>query len=85
MAYQVLLSPRARRDLEKLPHVVAERVARAIDGLATNPRPAGAKKMQGDENLWRIRLGAYRVVYEIHDGRLIVLIVRVADRKDVCR
>jgi mRNA interferase RelE/StbE len=41
--------------------------------------------MQGDENLWRTRVGAYRIVYEIHDDRLVVLIVRVADRKDVYR
>jgi mRNA interferase RelE/StbE len=85
MAYQVLFNPRARRDLKKLPRAVAERVAIEIDGLAADPRPPGVKKMHGDDNLWRIRVGAYRVVYEIHDGRLIVLIVRVADRKDIYR
>jgi mRNA interferase RelE/StbE len=81
MAHQILLQPRARRDVGKLPNAVKERVARAIDGLVNDPRPPGVKKLQGDDNLWRIRVGAYRIVYE----RLIVLVVRVADRKDVYR
>jgi mRNA interferase RelE/StbE len=85
MAYQILMHPRARRELEKLPHAVGERIAIAIDALASDPRPAGVKKLQGDENLWRIRVGAYRIVYEIHDGRLIVLVVRIGDRKDIYR
>jgi mRNA interferase RelE/StbE len=85
MPYQVLLKPRARRDMDTLPNSVRERVARAIDALASDPRPAGVKKLQGDANLWRIRLGAYRIVYEIYDDKLIVLIVRVADRKDIYR
>jgi mRNA interferase RelE/StbE len=85
MAYQVLLTPRARRDVEKLPKTVGERVAAAIDALAIDPRPRGVKKLQGDENLWRVRVGSYRLVYEIHDDRLIVLIVRIADRKEVYR
>ena len=85
MAYQILMQPRARRELEKLPNVVGERIASAIDALANDPRPPSVKKLQGDENLWRIRVGAYRIVYEIHDDRLIVLVVRVADRKGVYR
>lgn len=85
MAYQILLKPRARRDIEKLPKVASERVAAAIDALANDPRPPGVKKLQGDDNLWRVRVGAHRIVYEIHDGRLIVLVIRVAHRKDVYR
>jgi mRNA interferase RelE/StbE len=85
MAYEVLLNPRARRDLKKLQRAAAERVAVAIDGLASDQRPVGVKKLQGDDNLWRIRVGAYRIVYEIHDDRLVVLILRVADRKDIYR
>jgi mRNA interferase RelE/StbE len=53
--------------------------------LIQNPRPPGVLKMSGADNLWRIRIGDYRVVYEIHDERLIVLVLRVAHRKDVYR
>ena len=53
--------------------------------LAHDPRPTGVVKLAGDENLWRIRIGNYRVVYEIHDDRLMVLVLRVAHRKDVYR
>jgi mRNA interferase RelE/StbE len=56
-----------------------------MEELRTNPRPPGVVKLAGDDNLWRIRIGDYRVVYEIHDNRLIVLVLRVAHRKDVSR
>jgi mRNA interferase RelE/StbE len=51
--------------------------------LAANPRPAGCKKLKGYKNRWRIRVGNYRVVYAIDDGRMSVDITRIADRKDV--
>jgi mRNA interferase RelE/StbE len=57
----------------------------AVEALADDPRPQGAVKISGDDNLWRVRVGDYRVVYEIHDDRLIVLVLRVAHRKDVYR
>ena len=85
MTYTVLFRTSARKALGKLPSQTQARLVLAADALANDPRPAGVKKLQGDENLWRIRVGSYRIVYEIHDDRLIVLIVRVADRKDVYR
>ena len=57
----------------------------AIDELAQNPRPAGCAKLVGTANDWRIRVGDYRIIYEIHDTRLIVLVVRVAHRREVYR
>jgi mRNA interferase RelE/StbE len=83
MAYQLIFKPRARRDLEKLRGELAERIARAVDRLAMQPRPAGCKKLVGGENLWRIRVGDYRVVYEIKDDMLIVLVVRIGHRREV--
>lgn len=53
--------------------------------LADDPRPTGVVKLAGDDNLWRIRIGNYRVVYEIYDDQLIVLVLRVAHRKDIYR
>ena len=85
MPYHVELLPSAHRDLKRLTKAVQIRIAVRLRGLVENPRPTGMVKLAGTENLWRIRIGDYRVVYEIHDDRLIVLVVRVAHRKDVYR
>ena len=85
MAYKVELRPSARRELLKLPRHDQVRLVRAMDGLAKEPRPKGVKKLAGAEDLYRIRVGDYRVDYQIHDDRLIVLVVRIGHRKDVYR
>jgi len=56
-----------------------------IDALADGPRPAGAKKLKGGGELWRIRVGDYRIVYAVRDRILLVLVVRVAHRREVYR
>lgn len=82
--YQIILSRSAEKDLDKLPAPTVKRVAKAIDGLAEDPRPSGCKKLKGtDENLWRIRIGDYRVVYAIADEIKIVDVRRVRHRKEV--
>jgi mRNA interferase RelE/StbE len=83
--YEVYLRPSADRALKRLPVATQKRVVARIDELGEDPRPPGVAKLVGGENLWRIRVGDYRVVYEIHDDRLIVLVLRVAHRRDVYR
>jgi mRNA interferase RelE/StbE len=83
--HRIVFKPRARRDLAKLPRAVAERIARAIDALSSQPRPPGCKKLAGEDDLWRIRVGDHRVIYQIQDDRLIVRVVRIGDRKDIYR
>ena len=83
--YKVSLKPSADRQLRKLPVAAQRRIVVEVAVLALDPRPPGVVKLAGDENLWRIRIGDYRVVYEIHDERLIVLVLRVANRRDVYR
>ena len=83
--YQVFFKPSADRQLQRLPFDVQRRIVRRVAALAYDPRPAGVVKLAGAENLWRIRIGDDRVVYEIHADRLIVLVLRVAHRKDVYR
>lgn len=78
--YTVIISPRAARDLEKAPAHVEKRAQAIIDKLAENPRPLGALKLKGAEQTWRVRVGDWRVVYEIRDDKLIVLILRVPPR-----
>jgi mRNA interferase RelE/StbE len=67
--------------MESLPATLRLRIAAAILTLADNPRPRGCKKLTG-QDLYRVRVGDYRVVYEIHDDVLVVLVVRVAHRRE---
>ena len=83
--YRVDFRPSARREFNKLTSDIKSRLQPRIDALAENPRPSGCQKMQGGENLWRIRVGDHRVVYEIHDKILTVLVVSVGNRRDVYR
>lgn len=85
MAYQVFLSPAALRDLKRIRGTARQRVAEAIDALANDPRPRGHRKLEGADELYRVRAGEYRIVYEIADERLIVLVVRIGHRKDIYR
>jgi mRNA interferase RelE/StbE len=83
--YAVAYKPSADKALRKLPVAFQRRIAAATDGLRNRPRPLGCVKLAGEDNLWRIRVGEYRVVYTIRDDELLVLVVRVAHRKDVYR
>lgn len=85
MAYAVEISPGAEREFRKLDHETQRRLRPRIEALASEPRPAGAKKLKGREDLWRIRAGDYRIVYEVRDRILVVLVVRIAHRREVYR
>ena len=85
MAYQILLRPRALRDLEGLPLKIKLRMEKAIDALRENPRPPGSKKLVGFEDEWRMRVGRYRVLYMIDDRDRSVTVARVAHRREAYR
>lgn len=85
MAYRVLLRRSAVRELEGLHQPMRRRVARAIDGLADDPRPPGAKLLSGPDRRWRIRVGDHRILYLVDDDSVVVVIVRVRHRKDAYR
>ena len=85
MNYTILYRPGVEREMSKLPGRILRRVDRAILGLSSNPRPHGCKKLTGYGNLHRIRVGDWRVVYEVNDVRSEVEIQIVANRKDVYR
>jgi mRNA interferase RelE/StbE len=85
MAYRIEFSPRADRQYRKLPPSVQARLKPRIDALAQNPRPPGVEKLSESENFYRIRVGDYRVVYQIEDDVLLVLVVKVEHRKEVYR
>lgn len=85
--YSVSLQPTAKRELASLAVAVRRRIGRAVDALATDPRPTGAKRLVGTpaERIWRIRVGDYRVLYEIRDAELAILVIRVGHHREVYR
>ena len=85
MSYTVQITPRAGKALERLPRRDLTRIGRAIDRLAEQPRPRGCVRLAGSDELYRIRSGDYRIIYEIRARKLVVLAVRIGHRRDVYR
>lgn len=83
VSYAVGFARSARKELESLDDATLNRVYSRIEALADVPRPRGCRKLRGSKDLWRIRVGAYRVVYQIDDDASTVDIRVVGDRKDV--
>jgi mRNA interferase RelE/StbE len=81
--YRVEVARRAIKALAALPRQEQQRVRAAIDLLADNPRPPGCTKLTGEDDVYRVRVGVYRIVYEVLDDRLLVYVVRVGHRRDV--
>lgn len=81
--YEILLSKAARKQLSALPDFIHNKIIEDITGLSTSPRPVGCKKLKGYKNSYRIRAGDYRVIYEIEDKVLRILVIAVGHRKDI--
>jgi len=84
MKYKVMILRRALKELGQLPHEAYEQVRDAILALSGEPRPRHCRKLAGREG-WRIRVGQYRVVYEIDDPQQVVTVMHVGHRRDVYR
>lgn len=83
-SYKVEIKNSAQKEIRKLPNKeLRSRVIGIIEGLYTNPIPEDAKKIKGSNNIYRIRQGVYRVVYQLYKDKLIVVVIRVRHRKDV--
>lgn len=83
--YEIYLERAAERDLNKLSPEVFHRVVTAIQSLSGDPRPSGSHKIVGSKKDWRIRVGQYRVIYEVDDQEKAVSIMRVRHRREVYR
>jgi mRNA interferase RelE/StbE len=84
--YRITVKPSAKRELKKLPVYIATSIVRKIDGLAAEPRPEGCKKLVNNkEELWRVRVGDYRILYTIDDSIRIVDIHHVGNRREIYR
>jgi mRNA interferase RelE/StbE len=80
--YRVTIAASAKRELVSLSAGVIERILPKLRELADDPRPIGCKKLQGARNLWRVRIGNYRVVYSVNDKAKTVDVTRIAHRRD---
>jgi len=83
--YAVEFERSAKKELDRLDGPIRARVLRKVAALEDVPRPPGATRLIGADDLWRIRVGDYRVVYAIEDDRLVVIVVRIAGRGKVYR
>jgi len=82
MSYSILTLRRAQKQLEQVPGKDYQRVKEAINSLAQEPRPRGCSKLVAREG-WRIRVGDYRVIYEIDDSQQVVTVLHVGNRRDI--
>lgn len=83
-AYELLIRPSVKKDVKKIPADDLKKILDRIEALREDPRPPGSVKLSGME-YYRIRQGDYRIVYEIQDGRLIVIVIKVGHRRDLYR
>jgi mRNA interferase RelE/StbE len=81
--YKVIIDKRAKKEIDKIPIQYAKKIALAIYDLEDNPRPIGSKKLVGFDNLYRIRIGMYRIIYRIIDDILYVEVLKVGHRSAV--
>jgi len=83
--YEVYLERRAERDLKRVSSDDFHRIISSIKALTQEPRPDGCRKITGSKSDWRIRIGEYRVIYEIDDKARVIRVMRVRHRREVYR
>ena len=84
-SYRIEIKASASKELKNLPHQIVSRIVAAIGDLAEDPYPQGVRKLAGFDQTYRIRVGDYRVIYDVFESKLIVEIIRVRHRKDAYR
>lgn len=85
MPYSIQFTPRAQRDFSALDRAIQQRVRRRIDRLAEDPFPVGAKKLHAAEPFYRIRVGNFRIIYQVGANELVVIVVKIGHRREVYR
>lgn len=85
MSYVVLIPKPVQKQLDNLPEDVCSRIVEKILSLAEEPRPSGVKKLKGFENEYRVRVGDYRVRYEVNDETSIIVVLHCKHRRDIYR
>ena len=83
MKYELFVNPKVEKELSKIDNFMAVKIRDRIRALADDPRPFGSKKLKGHENTYRERVGDYRIIYEIYDYRVLIMVINVGHRKDI--
>lgn len=83
MRYSIVINPKTKKVLSKIEKNYAFKIRDKIRSLTENPRPSDVVKLTGFSNVYRLRVGNYRIIYEIHDDRLLILVVNVGHRRDI--
>lgn len=84
MGYSVTVQRRAQKQIARLPATAQNRIESSLRALAEDPRPPGCRKLRGEEG-WRLRVGNYRIIYEIDDEERLITILQVRHRRDIYR
>ena len=85
LVYTIEIAPAAERAIKKLPADVRKRIFKSLISLERDPRPHKVKKLSGELGLYRLRIGDYRIVYQVKDAVLVVVVVKVGHRREVYR
>lgn len=85
MQYEITYAQSALKSLRKLDRTIARRILHAIDHLAEDPRPPGCKQLKGGAGEMRIRIGDYRIIYDVNDSEVVILVLAVGHRREVYR
>jgi mRNA interferase RelE/StbE len=85
MSYKIELKPSAVRSLAKIPKDDQRAIRLHIDSLANNPFPPNVRKLEGEETLYRVRVGDYRIIYQVHKKILLIVVLVIGHLKEVCR
>jgi mRNA interferase RelE/StbE len=83
MGHRIQVSPAAARQLKKIDRRVLSQIAGKIDSLASEPRPHGCEKLSGYDNLYRVRVGDYRIIYGVEDRLVLVIVLKVGNRAEI--
>ncbi|MEM7592649.1 MAG: type II toxin-antitoxin system RelE/ParE family toxin [Cyanobacteria bacterium P01_A01_bin.83] len=84
MSYEIFILRRAEKELRKISQSNQQKIRKAIGNLSIEPKPTGCKKLKG-RPAWRIRVGVYRIIYEISDRKLIITVIDIGHRRDIYR
>ena len=82
--FEIIFKQSVAKDLRQIPNKDVTRILKHIEALSVDPRPPGVEKLSGQEK-YRIRQGVYRILYEIRNNELIVMVIKIGYRRDVCR
>jgi mRNA interferase RelE/StbE len=83
--YEIEIAPTAERALKKLPADIRNRIFKSIITLKKEPRPHGVKMLSGEDGIYRIRVGDYRIIYQIQDTMLVIVVVNIGHRREIYR